>query len=50
MQQAVYNQAKLKGQMRNKAQEEIENYFAAIRLKSTINGTTQGGKAEKRGS
>jgi len=50
MQQAVYNQAKLKGQMRNKAQEEIENYFAAIRLKSTINGTIQGSKADKRGS
>ena len=28
--------------MRNKAQEEIQNYFAAIRLKSTINGVSQG--------
>jgi len=36
--------------MRNKAQEEIENYFAAIRLKSTINGTSSAGKTDKRGS
>lgn len=38
IQQAVYNQTRQKGEMRNKAQEELENYFAAIRLKSQIKG------------
>jgi len=39
--QAVYNQTKQKGEMRNKATEEIENYFAAIRLKTQIKGLSQ---------
>ena len=41
-QQAEHNQVKLKGEMRNKEQEEIENYFSAIRLISQINGNDKG--------
>jgi len=34
--------------MRNKAQEELENYFAAIRLKSQIKGLSGNKEGLKR--
>ena len=36
--------------MRNKEQEEIENYFSAIRLISQINGTAGGVKDKNKAS
>ena len=49
-QHAVYSQTKLKGEMRDKEQEEIENYFSAIRLISQINGTAGGVKDKNKAS
>jgi hypothetical protein len=48
IQQAVYNQTRQKGEMRTKAQEEIENYFSAIRLKSQIKGLSGNQNNHKR--